>query len=169
MSNFFDNFKNFVVLPQTEEGSDATDFVPEQYEKHYIVTVLLNQPVISCWNEAPRHEVEVSKSLHMAVSKFNKREAACSFLQLLEMEMDKNYLVLALSYNPPGRLNSPIGADINDAGDPDISRYLESTIGCWLYNRERWYQLISVGARFKRKLFVIHAREYEKKTVSNMY
>ncbi|WCK56380.1 hypothetical protein PP175_10940 [Aneurinibacillus sp. Ricciae_BoGa-3] len=169
MSDFFDNFRHFVVLPQTEEGSEAINFDPEQYEKHYIITLLLNQPVISSWREAPHDELNVSENLRMAISNFNKREAACSFLQLLEMEMDKNYLVMALSYNPPAMPNSPIGAEINDAGEPDISQYLESTIGCWLYNRDRWYQLVSREARFKRKLFVIHAKEYERKTAQNVF
>jgi hypothetical protein len=149
--NFFDNYKKFVVLPQENEDACKKEYRHQDYERHFIVTLSLYDPLISCWKEATKHEVSIKESLGRVVRGFNEKEHGFYHLQLLELTEDKPYLVLALS--------CAIKKD-KEQEDADLSYIVEKAISNSLYNEECWYRLIGEKGRIKRQLFCCTYKEY---------
>jgi hypothetical protein len=151
--NFFDNYKEFVVIPLEDQDDHVEEFHPHDYAKHFIITLSLNDSRISSWKEAENYQIKIDKSLEKVVTEFNKKKKGSYHLQVLELEEDKSYFVLALScktyHNDEKEFNE------------NITYLLEKMIANPLYVGECWYQLIGEKGRVERKLFTYAYKEYK--------
>jgi hypothetical protein len=151
--NFFDNYKEFVVIPLEDKNDHGEEFHPHDYAKHFIITLSLNDSRITCWKEAENYQIEIDKSLEKVVREFNKKAKGSYYLQILELEEDKLYFVLALSCKAKH--------DNEKECAENISYLLEKMIANPLYVGECWYQLIGEKGRVERKLFTYAYKEYQ--------
>jgi hypothetical protein len=153
--NFFDNYKEFVVLPSENKPACKKEFDPRDYDRHFIVTLSLYDSLISCWSEANKYEIEVEKSLEKVLKEFNKKQQGVYHLQILELKEDTSYFVLALSCKIKEEDEKKITSG--------IMYILEKMISTPLYNEESWYRLIGEKGRVKRQLFHFTYKEYKEK------
>ncbi|MFD2370985.1 hypothetical protein ACFSO0_13740 [Brevibacillus sp. GCM10020057] len=151
--NFFGQYKEFVVVPKEskDEGGEGA-FTPQDYAAHYILTFSLYDSGIACWREAAKFHVDVEKSLHKVVADLNTKKRAVLRLELLEIDPEKTYFVLALSWRG--------GEEEEPAVLARIHSFLEKDFSTDLLIGERWYQLIGDKGKFERRLFVYTLEKY---------
>ncbi|MBD1383347.1 hypothetical protein [Metabacillus arenae] len=149
--DFFDNYKKFIMIPEEQNANQSREFDPQDYEAHYILTLSLYDSLISNWGEAIKYEIEVEKSIENVLEEFNSDQKGLYHLQLLELESDKPYFVLALSCK-----NKFENQEANDR----ISYILEKVISNPFYVGQGWFQFIGDKGRIKRKLFCFSFTEY---------
>ncbi|MEW9668379.1 hypothetical protein [Ammoniphilus sp. 3BR4] len=148
---FFDNYKQFVTIPPEKKPEDELKFHPEDYDKYFIITVSLYNPLVSCWREANKYHIEIETSLNRVGEEFNKRHWGSDYLQVLELEEDKLYFVWALSCKSKKESKE----NLQDR----VSYFLEKLSNS-LYVGESWYQLIGDKGRINRQLFSYTWKEY---------
>ncbi|MGN7470115.1 hypothetical protein [Brevibacillus sp. SAFN-007a] len=142
---FFENYKAFVVLPEKERKAGPKAFDPSDYTRHFVLTCSLYDSLIANWKEAAKFKVEPRQGLARVIEAFNRKHGDDVYLQILEMEEDQSYFVLALS-----------SATADDQEQEDTNRIvqlLEKDFACDLLIGETWYQLIGDKGKFERKLF----------------
>ncbi|WP_088071721.1 hypothetical protein [Gottfriedia luciferensis] len=149
--DFFVNYKSFVVTPLNQHKFGDVSFNPEDYAIYYILTVSLNDPLISNWKDASEYKIDARKSIDHVLNEFNEKQGGKYHLQVLEFENDKSYFVIALSCK-----NKIEDEEINDI----ISNYIENLITNSFYIGQNWYKLIGHRGRNERKLFNISIKEY---------
>lgn len=149
--NFFDKYQEFVVAPPDEKADRTEPFNPQGYTKHYILTFSLFDSLISCWREAKKYHIDVRKSLEKAVGHFNKKNGSVH-LQILELEEEKAYFVLALSCATTEENEEEV--------PPAITSLLEKDFANDLLIGETWYQLIGFKGKFERRLFSYTSKAY---------
>ncbi|MDF2684509.1 MAG: hypothetical protein K0R47_5699 [Brevibacillus sp.] len=152
--NFFGHYKEFVVVPkgEKEEGIEE-EFVPEDYASHYILTFSLYDSCISSWKEADKFHVDAEHSLKKVVAELNAKKKSLVRLELLEIDDEKMYFVLALSWKE--RKNSE--QTVRDR----VQSFLEKDFSTDLLIGETWYQLIGAKGKFERRLFTYTMEKYE--------
>lgn len=152
--NFFGQYKEFVVVPkeEKEEGMEEV-FVPEDYACHYILTFSLYDSCISSWKDADKFHVDAINSLKKVVAELNAKKKNVVRLELLEIDDEKTYFVLALSWKEM-RNNEQ---NVRDR----IHTFLEKDFSTDLLIRETWYQLIGAKGKFERRLFTYTMEKYE--------
>lgn len=149
---FFNNYKQFVTIPPEKKPEDEVTFRPEDYDKFFIITVSLYNPLISCWREAAnQYHIEIDTSLKRVGEEFNKKHKGSDYLQVLEVEEDNLYFVWALSCNTKHDSQEDLNSRIS---------YLLSKLSNSLYVGESWYQLIGDKGRINRQLFSYTMKEY---------
>jgi hypothetical protein len=149
---FFTNYREFVIQPPQEQKNGEEKFNPHDYDKHFIVTFSLYDSLLSCWGEANKYEIDVEKSLENVVKECNKKEKGRYYLQVLELEEDKSYFVLALSCKTKEESTEEL--------HETIRFLLEKRISNPLYSEEYWYRLIGEKGRIKRQPFYVSYKEY---------
>lgn len=142
---FFGNYKAFVVIPEKEQKGVPKAFDPSNYTRHFVLTFSLYDSLIANWKEASKFQVQPKQSLARVVNAFNLKHGDAVYLQVLEMEEDQSYFVLALSCKTAGDQEQ---ADMNR-----INHLLEKDFATDLLIAETWYQLIGAKGKFERKLF----------------
>lgn len=150
--NFFDKYKEFVVVPKKEQEDMTQAFDPRGYSKHFIVTFSLYDSFISCWREAKKYQIEAGKSIEKVVRDFNAKKNGSYRLQVLEFEEDNSYFVLALSCKK--------NMESEEAIKDTISNLLERDFSNDLLIGETWYQLIGFKGKFERRLFTVTVMKY---------
>jgi len=147
--NFFANYKKFVVPPRDQQKVENEEFNPKDYASYYILTLSLNDSLISSWNEAKDYEIDIHKSILKVLKEFNEKQYGNKHLRLLELENDNSYFVIALSCK-------------NKSIEPieEISNYIEKMISTPFYIGQNWYRLIGHKGRVERKIFHITLKEY---------
>ncbi|MFC4769635.1 hypothetical protein [Effusibacillus consociatus] len=150
--NFFDTYKEFIVIPADDQKQYEEEFAPEHYAQHFIITLSLYDSHILCWREASKYEIEIEKSIQKVVEEFNQEEKGSYHLQILELDEDKPYFVLALSCKTKTQNEEEV--------KNTISYLLEWKLANALYVGEYWFRLIGEKGRIKRKLFSFACKEY---------
>jgi hypothetical protein len=150
-ANFFANYKEFIVIPLVEQKFGEEEFNPQKYKTNYIITLSLYDSLLSNWNEANKHEVDVARSIEKVLEDFNRNQKGIYHLQLLEFENDKSYFVLALSCK--SKIENQESNDL-------ISNIFEKMISNPFYVGQSWYKLTGQKGRRERKLFCYSFREY---------
>ncbi len=145
--NFFENYQAFVVVPTEETDVTKEPFNPANYSKHFILTLSLYDPLISCWREARDLNIDIEKSLDRVVEEFNSKKKGSYRLHVLELEENKPYFVMALSCK----------TNIEQEAIPSL---LERDFFISLFVAESWYQLIGYRGKFERRLFTFTSKEY---------
>lgn len=148
--NFFADYKNYVVLP-VEQKVSKEEFDPKDYGAYYILTLSLYDSLISEWREAIKFEIEVEKSIETVLSEFNRRHNGMYHLQVLELESDKPYFVLALSCKNEIE---------NQEAMEQIPYIVEKRLSNLFYTGQCWFKLIGQRGRMTRKLFCCSFKEY---------
>ncbi|MED4784634.1 hypothetical protein [Brevibacillus choshinensis] len=158
--NFFGHYKEFVVVPkeEKEEGMEEV-FVPEDYASHYILTFSLYDSCISSWKEADKFHVNAENSLKKVVAQLNAKKKSLVRLELLEIDDEITYFVLALSWKE-GNNNEQ-----NMRGR--IQVFLEKDFSTDLLIGETWYQLIGAKGKFERRLFTYTMEKYEPRSAGS--
>jgi hypothetical protein len=149
-TNFFANYKDFIILP-LEEKVNITEFKPQDFVTHYILTLSLNESLISCWKEANKYELDIKQSIEDVLADFNRNQNGLYFLQVLELDEDKSYFVLSLSCKY---------AFESDEVNKRISYIIEKLLSNPFYVGQSWFRLIGEKGRIRRKLFCFSYREY---------
>ncbi|GEB34679.1 MULTISPECIES: hypothetical protein [Brevibacillus] len=149
---FFGNYKAFVVIPAKEKGAGPKAFDPSDYSRHFILTFSLYDSLITCWKEAGKFKVQPRQGLARVIDAFNLKHDGTAYLQMLEMEDDQPYFVLALSCKS--------AADHEQAAINRITQLLEKDFATDLLIGETWYQLIGAKGKFERKLFSYNIQPY---------
>ncbi|MDQ0219586.1 hypothetical protein ELQ35_18820 [Peribacillus cavernae] len=147
--SFFADYKKFIVLPEEEVSKE--EFDPQNYATFYIVTLSLYDSLLTNWREANKYEIEVEKSIETVLEEFNRKQRGIYNLQILELESDNSYFVLALS------CKSKIE---NEEANDRISHILEKILSNPFYIGQGWYKLIGEKGRIERKLFCFSFKEY---------
>ncbi|CAH0345355.1 hypothetical protein [Bacillus sp. CECT 9360] len=148
--NFFADYKNYIVLPVEQEVSKE-EFDPKDYGTYYILTLSLYDSLISKWSEATKFDIDVEKSIETVLAEFNKRHKSKYHLQILELESDKSYFVLALSCKNEVE---------NQEGMDRIPYIVEKRLSNPFYTGQCWFNLVGQRGRMSRKLFCFSFREY---------
>lgn len=151
-ADFFANYKDFMVFPDDDEYSLKKEFIPQVYQAHYIITLLLMDSLLSSWMEAAKLDIDIKKSLQKVIDEWNRREKGAHNMQLLELKEDTTYLVLALSFKT--RIDN----------DEEVSKEIETMIQKEFTNSlfigERWYTLVGEQGKMNRRLFKLMFKEY---------
>jgi len=151
--NFFDNYKDFIVVPVEDKKDYEEVFNPQDYAHHFIITFSLYYPLISCWKDAKKYDIDIEKSLQKVIRECNKKQKGSYYLQVLELEDDTSYFVLALSCN--SRIEN------EEEFHKQISSLFERMLSNPLYVGESWYRLIDYTGRVERTLFTFTYKKYE--------
>lgn len=149
--NFFADYKKFIVVPIDEEQVGKEEFDPLKYASYYILTLSLFNSRISTWREAQKFEIDIEKSIKRVLEDFNSRQRGHFHLQLLELERNSNYFVLALS----SKEKIP-----SEDAEERIAYIIDKQVSNPFYVAENWYKLIGEKGRMARKLFCSSFREY---------
>ncbi|WP_121613256.1 hypothetical protein [Mesobacillus foraminis] len=148
---FFADYKKFIIIPEEEHKVGKKAFDPGDYASHYILTLSIFDAVISEWRQAAKHDIDVKQSVHSVLTEFNLKHYSNFHLQLLELDMDKSYFVLALSSR------NQIEAE---AAQTRVSDIVEKMITNPFYIGQSWYKLTSERGRVERRLFSFSYKEY---------
>lgn len=149
---FFANYKEFIRIPIDKQKHKDKEFDPRDYASHYILTLSLNDSLLSNWREAHKYEIEVGKSIKKVLEEFNKVQEGIYHLQLLELEDDKSYFVLSLSCKTKVE---------KQAAEEQIVHIIEKVISNPFYVGQSWFRLIGDRGRINRKLFCFSFIEYK--------
>jgi hypothetical protein len=148
---FFADYKKYIVLPVDEQTVGKKVFEPQDYSSHFILTLSIFEPVISNWEQASKHEINVIESIEQVLSNFNEKCQGTYHLKLLELEEDKTYFVLALSCKEKIE---------TEEAEFQISNIVEKMISNPFYIGQSWYKFTSEKGRVERKLFYFCFKEY---------
>ncbi|MDX8289436.1 hypothetical protein SLL00_06510 [Metabacillus indicus] len=148
--DFFSNYEKFIIVP-LEEQNAKQEFTPSDYPSHYILTLSLYDALIENWNEAAKFEIDIKAGLEKVLEEFNRKHGDHYHLQVLELDTDKPYFVLAFS--------SKMKIESEEA-DSRIAYVLEILLSNHLYVGQNWYRLIGDKGRIKRQLFSYSFKEY---------
>lgn len=148
---FFADYKKFIIIPEEEHKVGKKAFDPSDYASHYILTLSIFESVITDWRQAAKHDIDVGKSIHNVLEEFNIKHYRAYHLQLLELDMDKSYFVLALSSR------NKIEPEASQVQVRDI---VEKMISNPFYIGQSWYKLTSERGRVERKIFSFSYKEY---------
>ena len=149
--SFFADYKKYIVIPQEEQKVSEKAFDPQEYASHFILTLSIYEPVVCNQIEARKHEIDVEKSIERVLTNFNQKHRGAYLLQLLELEDDKPYFVLALSSEK--RIEKA-------EAESQLTDIIEKLITNPFYIGQGWYKLISEKGRVERKLFCFSYKEY---------
>ncbi|MED3499722.1 hypothetical protein [Brevibacillus agri] len=149
---FFGNYKAFVVIPEKKQKAEPKAFDPSDYTRHFVLTFSLYDSLIANWKEAAKFKVQPRQGLARVVDDFNLKHGGDAYLQILEMEEDQSYFVLALSCKT--------ASDQEQAVMNRITHLLEKDFATDLLIGETWYQLIGTKGKFERKLFSYSIQPY---------
>ncbi|MBS4208048.1 hypothetical protein [Bacillus sp. FJAT-50079] len=148
-TNFFANYKEFIIYPKEKEKEK--EFDPKDYATHYILTLSLNDPSISNWEEANKYEIEIEKSIEQVLEAFNTSQKGIYHLLLLEIEDDQSYFVLSLSCKTK--------IESQEAND-HVSYIMDRIVSNPFYVGQSWFRLVGDKARGERRLFNYSFKEY---------
>ncbi|MBM4762756.1 hypothetical protein [Bacillus sp. B15-48] len=148
---FFADYKKYIVPPLNEQKVSEKVFEPHDFSSHYILTLSIFEPVISNWAEASRHDIDVYESIKQVLTDFNEKYFQRYHLQLLELEDDKAYFVLALS------IRDNIEREV---AEKEIEKIIDKKISNPFYIGQSWYKFTSEKGRVERKLFCFSFKEY---------
>jgi hypothetical protein len=143
---FFADYKKFIIIPEEEHKVGKKAFDPGDYASHYILTLSIFDAVISEWRQAAKHDIDVEQSIHNVLTEFNLKHYSTYHLQLLELDMEKSYFVLALSSR------NPIEAE---AAETRVGDIVEKMISNPFYIGQSCER-----GRVERKLFSFSYKEY---------
>jgi hypothetical protein len=149
---FFANYKEFIRIPIEKQKHKHKEFDPQDYALHYILTLSLNDSLLSNWGEANKYEIEVDKSIEKVLEEFNKTQKGLYHLQLLELEEDQLYFVLSLSCKT--KVDKQVAEE-------QIAHIIEKVISNPFYVGQSWFRLIGDRGRIDRKLFCFSFIEYK--------
>jgi hypothetical protein len=148
--DFFSNYEEFIILPADEQKANQ-EFNAGEYASHFILTLSLYDSLIVSWSEAGKFEIEIEMSLQKVLEDFNRKQGDCYHVQLLELDREKSYFVMALSCKNKVE---------NEEAEDRISYVLEILLSNHFYVGQSWYRLIGDKGRIKRKLFTYSYKEY---------
>ena len=149
--HFFADYKKYVVFPDEENKGRNKAFDPHDFASHFIVTLTIYQPVIECWQQAEKFSIDIKSSLEAVLAAFNGKHRGIWHLELLELDEQSLYIVLALS----SKEEVPEGEAENL-----IFQVIERQLSNPLYIGQSWYQLTNERGRVERKLFCSSFRKY---------
>ncbi|WP_409288403.1 hypothetical protein [Peribacillus sp. SCS-37] len=148
---FFADYSQFIVIPEEEKKTLAKQFNPADYASHYILTLSLYDALVTKWSDAGKYEVIPEKGIQTVLDDFNLRQRETLYLQLLELDKEKSYFVMALSIKDKLSL---------EESELKISHIVEKMLTNPFYIGQSWYKLIGDKGRIQRKLFCFSFREY---------
>ncbi|OIK12737.1 hypothetical protein [Bacillus sp. MUM 13] len=150
--DFFADYKDYIVLPEEPNSSTQGTFNPKDFAAFYILTLSLNDPLITSWSEAERYEIDANDSLEKVLEEFNRNHKDLFHLQSLEFDSDKPYFVLALSCR----------SKIEESeAETVLSSIVEKMLTNPFYIGQNWYKFIGEKGRVERKLFLYSYKEYK--------
>jgi hypothetical protein len=149
--SFFADYKKYIVIPEEEKKVGKKAFDPRDFARHFILTLTIYQPVIETWAHAEKFSIEVNKSIEKVLEDFNRKHQGAFHLELLELEDDQLYFVLALSCRDQVEEEKTEGL---------IVQVVERLLTNPFYIGQSWYNLTSERGRVERKLFCYSYREY---------
>ncbi|MBM7694512.1 hypothetical protein JOC77_003975 [Peribacillus deserti] len=149
--NFFANYSNFIVIPTEQQESGKKEYDPNDYATYYILTLALYDSLLLNWSEAHKYDVEVERCIESVLEDFNSSQIDHYHLQLLELDKQKTYFVLALSCK-----NKIESKDANER----IAYIIEKMLTNPFYIGQSWYKFTGDRGRIERKLFCFSFKEY---------
>ncbi len=148
---FFADYKKYIVFPDEEKNGRNKAFDPHDFASHFIVTLTVYQPVIDCWQQAGKFGIDIKAGLEAVIAAFNGKHRGSWHIELLELDEQSPYIVLALSSKQ----------EVADAAaDNFIHQIVERQLTNPLYIGQLWYQLTNERGRIERKLFSSSFRKY---------
>ncbi|PLT30450.1 hypothetical protein [Peribacillus deserti] len=149
--NFFANYSSYIVIPEEQHESCKKEYDPAEYATYYILTLSLYDSLLLNWSEANKYEIEVERCIENVLEEFNTVQNDHYHLQLLELNKDKTYFVLALSCKNK--------IDSSDAQER-IAYIIEKMLTNPFYIGQSWYKFTGDRGRIERKLFCFSFKEY---------
>jgi hypothetical protein len=149
--NFFANYSKFIVVPSVAPKVGKKDYDPQDYATYYILTLSLYDPLLLKWSEAYKYEIDVDKSIVTVLEEFNKKREGEFHLQLLELDQEKSYFVLALSCKDKIE---------NEKANERITYLIEKVLTNPFYVGQGWYKITGEKGRIDRSLFCCSFKEY---------
>ncbi|WP_409298603.1 hypothetical protein V1498_09735 [Peribacillus sp. SCS-26] len=148
---FFADYSQFIVIPEEEKKTSTKEFNPADFASHFILTLSLYDALVTKWSDAGKYEVVPEKGIETVLEDFNLRQRDAVYLQLLELDKEKSYFVMALSIKEElSREESAL----------KISQIVEKMLTNPFYIGQSWYKLIGDKGRIQRKLFCFSFKEY---------
>lgn len=148
--DFFSNYEKYIIVPLEAQNANK-EFNPGEYQSHFILTLSLYDSLISNWSEACKFEIEIGMGLEKVLEDFNRKHGDSYHLQVLELDHEKPYFVLAFSSK---------AKIASEEAEDRISYVLEILLSNHFYVGQSWYRLIGDKGRIKRQLFSYSIKEY---------
>jgi hypothetical protein len=149
--SFFADYKKYIVIPDEEKKVGKKAFDPREFAGHYILTLTIYQPVIKTWAQAEKFNIDPQKSIEKVLEDFNQKHHDLYHLELLELEDQQLYFVVAFSCREKIEEDKTEGL---------ISHIVERLLTNPFYIAQSWYNLTSERGRVERKLFCYSYRVY---------
>jgi hypothetical protein len=151
IENFFDDYKNYIVVPEDEKRVVNETYDPKNFAAFYILTLSIFDSRLATWKDASKFEIDVEKSIKTVLKDFNQKQKKRYHLQLLELDRFKNYFILALSSN----------TKFNPGEEKDrIAYIIDNILTNPFYVGQGWFNLIGEKGKVARKLFCCSFKEY---------
>lgn len=151
IENFFADYKKFIVEPEDENRVVNEVFDPKNYAAYYILTLSIFDSRVLTWKDANKFDIDVEKNIKTVLWDFNQKQRGQYHLQLLELDMSKNYFILALSTKT--KFNA-------EEENKRISYIIDKLLTNPFYVAQNWFNLIGEKGRVERKLFCCSFKEY---------